>query len=152
MLRVPASTEFVPRAQANDELTAVLAANAVVAAGAKIRLIDTDFAFTPAMTFASLHEATYAGYAAATFNWATMLFRQNESNGRIRVESSSLAVFTGPTSGGPVTIYGWAITESAGTTHLFRVYKLLTPMVMEDDLTVLNIIPIMEQFAGQTLN
>lgn len=141
MDRFPSSGDYQPRAETIHTELDVLAAWAVVNANTDLHLATADFAPTPTMVPGDLTEASYAGYAAKSLTWASFSEVQYQSNGDVRVQSTTLASFAGPTSGGPVTIYGWYLTEHSGTTRLFRVYHLDVPVTLADNHSFLNIIP-----------
>jgi len=149
MDRFPPSTEYITRSECDAELTAQLAAFAVVNANVVLHLVDADFAFTPGMVAGDLSEASYTGYVAKSVAWSTWTVKQNEPGGPRRVESTTLVTFSGPAGGAGPTIYGYYLTEAGGATRLFRVVHFNTPFVLTDDTTVLNIINTLTQPAGQ---
>lgn len=143
MDRYPPGLEYQPRAETALLAAAALAAWTVVDTNVDIRLITEDFALTPAMTFAGLVEASFPGYTKKTVLLSTFTLQQFQGDGSVRQQSTVLAAFPGPTSGGTVTVYGVAYTEEnvGAPARLYRVVQFLQPVQLPNDDTFLNVIP-----------
>lgn len=150
--RYPLAQEYITRAENQAESIVTVTGWNAVEAQMDLRLITDDFAFSPDMVYADLTEASYPGYAKGTVNIADLSLDQDEVGGQVRKQASTLSSFPGPTSGDPVTVYGWILTEQIGLgppTRIYRVYRFLEPVILANDLQVLNIIPVISFHGGE---
>lgn len=148
MDRFPAAGELTPTVELTAELTAVKAVWTGINVGIDVHLVDADFLMSPGITVADLHEAGYPGYGAQAATVASLGHQQPEPDGSIRQESTTLLVFPEPSSGPPVTIYGYYLTESGAATALYRVFHLDAPVTLQVGSGPLNIILVVTQRGG----
>jgi len=144
----PPSQEYQPLAETIAEATELLAAYAAEDPDIVMKLIDDDFAAVPGLVLGDLSVASYPGYADKTIALSTFDNVQHESDGSVRVGSTLLATWAGPSSGGAVTIYGHAVVDGDTGARLYRVVHYDTPVVLANNSQFLNVIPILSFTGG----
>lgn len=124
-----------------DSLTAV----AAPWNGAKVHLFKTNVTPSPGMALGDLVEADFTGYAAsAAITWAPAGFLP-DGTAAVAGDAKTFAVGATPTVLN--TIYGWYVTDGAGTTLLFA-RKLDAAVVLSAAGQFLIVIPVYPAFGS----
>lgn len=124
--------------------------NALVAAtapwnGGKIHLFKNNFTPSPTMAIGDLTEADFTGYAASSaVTWAAAAYLPD---GTAVVVGDSKTFQVGATPTILNTVYGWYLTDAAGTTLIFA-RRFDTPVVLSAAHQILTILPAYPAYLG----
>lgn len=105
----------VPTPQAEADLTALIAAGPPAGRlnGVKVHLFQNNIVPTPATILTDLVEATFDGYAAsAAVTWGSVVV--DPAGNAVVYGDAKTFTMTGSTT--PNTVYGYYVTNSAGST------------------------------------
>jgi len=82
--------------------------------GAKVRLFTNDYIPSPTSVLADFDEATFGGYTAADASWGPVHYNEDGGAGASGGAPEWVTSGAGPDE----TVYGWFLTNAAGTTLL----------------------------------
>lgn len=105
---------YFKRSTLKDILDAQAAATALLD-GAKLHVFKNDYTPSPSSVLADFEEADFTGYAAVTLDDWGEAFLQADGSG-VMVHSS--IQFTPSGTAIDNTVYGWYITDTAGTGYI----------------------------------
>lgn len=103
--------------------------------GAKVGLFVADIVPSKGLTVGDLTEAEHGGYARKTITWGAP---KRDEDGRISMDSG-LSTWQPNSDATPETVYGYFITDSAGTA-LLGLAKLENPKALVDTLSDLGLV------------
>lgn len=113
--------------------------------GAKLILATNQFQPSKARVLADLTQPTYTGYAAIVLTWGAATY---DPNGQV-VSFSQLATFKATAGPINITVYGYGITNPAGTS-LLASGLFAAPLALVDTTGTINVVATLPLQISQT--